>query len=135
MSYQLNFTDKHRYETTEVGITIPFSLKAGDIIVEGYRKVDTGAEFCLFQREHADEMGLDVESGRAIRLSTLSGSLEAFGHRLLIQTFDLAFESTLYFAGFYGLNRNILGRKGWLEHLDFGLTMRSNTIYLGMTKE
>lgn len=101
----------------------------------GYGKVDTGAEFCLFQRDYADELGLDIESGRAIRLSTLTGSFVAYGHRVVIQTFDLAFESTVYFAEFYGLNRNILGRNGWMEHLDLGLSIRRSEIYLELASK
>ncbi len=123
MSYQLDFQIKHRFKLTEVGITIPVGLAAGDRSLVCDAKVDTGAEFCFFQRELADRLNLDVESGMTVKINTLTGSLTAYGHRLTLHTLGLAFESTLLFNSAYGTTRNLLGRRGWLEHLHLGLTM------------
>ena len=129
MAYQLNFTVRYKYNSAEVGITIPVALKTGNLIAEVEAKLDTGAEPCIFQREIADLLGLELAAGIPLRMGSLAGTLPTFGHRVVIQAFDFSFESTVYFAAIYGLPRNLLGRRGFLEHLDFGLTLSSDTAY------
>jgi hypothetical protein len=130
MTYQLNFPIRYRFKTTEVGITIPFSLKQGEWRVSGEAKVDTGSEFCFFQRELADRLRIDVEDGFPIRLSTLTGGLTAYAHTVELDTLGIRFESLVLFTSAYGTTRNILGRQGWLEHLHLALTMNDETVYL-----
>lgn len=45
------------------GITVPICLIRGDVVVEVVAKIDTGAEFCLFERSLGEYLGLEVESG------------------------------------------------------------------------
>ena len=130
MSYQLNFKLRYQFQTTESGITLPFSLTIGGLTVEGKGKLDTGSECRFFQRERAEGLGLEVEAGLPLKMATLAGSLTAYGHRVVIEVLDLAFESTVYFASVYGVPRNLLGRRGWLEHLHLGLKMDEEAIYL-----
>jgi len=129
MSYQLDFKIKYRYQNAPAGIAIPVSLTVGDLSTEVNAKLDTGAEFCFFQREIAEDLGLDVESGDLLRMATLVGSLTAYGHRVKLHTLGLAFESEVFFAAVYGMPRNLLGRRGWLEHLHLALMMDDETIY------
>lgn len=130
MAYQLGFTIKYRYSATSAGISIPVAVTVGEQTTEVIAKLDTGAEFCFFQREVAEDVGLEVESGTPLKLTTLAGSLTAYGHRVKLHTLELAFESEVYFAAVYGMPRNLLGRRGWLEHLHLGLTMDEEAIYL-----
>ncbi|MFN7946882.1 MAG: hypothetical protein U0Z53_16140 [Blastocatellia bacterium] len=130
MSYQLNFDLRYKFQTTETGITIPFSLTVGELTVEGKGKLDTGSEVCFFQRELAQGLGLDVESGDPLRLGTMAGTLTGYGHRVIIQVLDLAFESTVYFTSAYGAPRNLPGRRGWLDNLHLALTMDDEMLYL-----
>ncbi|MEP7342884.1 MAG: hypothetical protein ABI977_34465 [Acidobacteriota bacterium] len=131
MEFQLSFPIRRRFQTTEVGILIPCSLERNGIIMDFKAKVDLGSEYCLFQREVADELEIEVEDGVPVRLGTLAGSLTAFAHTVVVNTFELEFESTVLFNPAYGTNRNILGRIGWLNNLHFGLTMDDEMIYLG----
>jgi hypothetical protein len=78
MSVQLTFRDHRRYETTDGAITIFTRLGFGDLSVNRVARVDTGATVCLFSRELADDLGIDVESGHRIDLRTLAGSLLAY---------------------------------------------------------
>lgn len=57
-------------------------------------------------------------------------SLEAYGHYLTLQTFELTFESLVYFAKYPGLPRNLLGRTGWLRNLRLAIIDYDNMIYL-----
>jgi len=131
MEFLLSFPIRHRFQTTEVGILIPCSLGRNGTVVDFYAKVDSGSEYCLFQRELAEALQIKVEDGFPVRLATLAGSLTVFAHTVVISTFGLEFESTVLFNPAGGTNRNILGRTGWLNNLHLGLTMDDEMIYLG----
>jgi hypothetical protein len=121
MNHQLNFAVKHIYDSREVGITIETTLRIGDVFVGCDAKIDTGSEFCLFGREFGEQLGLEIETGFEKRLITLSGGLTAFGHYVELETLGLRFDTLVYFAADYALNRNLLGRQGWLQLIKFGL--------------
>src|SRR5215210_9174445 len=133
MDFQLSFPICRRFQTTEIGIVIPCRLERNGIVVNFGAKVDPGSEYCLFRREVADNLQIEVEDGVPVRLGTLAGSLTGFAHTVVISTFELEFESTVLFNPAYGTNRNILGRIGWLNNLHLGLTMDDEMIYLGPT--
>ena len=86
MTTQLNFADEFHYTDALSGISIPLSLGYGEITLRVSAKVDTGAEVCLFSNEDAVDLGIEVEKGIPITLSSLGGNVEAFGHEITIQT-------------------------------------------------
>ncbi len=43
---------------------------------------------------------------------------------------SMAAKSTVYFAEYYGLPRNLLGKFGWLQQIRFGLVDYDEMIYL-----
>ncbi len=130
MSIQLNFTEEIAYEENPAGITIFVSLQHGERLLRVEAKVDTGAEVCLFTNETGRRLGLSIEQGEPIKLGTLAGQLEAFGHEITIQTGQLSFQSVVYFAKYPGLPRNILGRRGWLRNLKLAVIDYDNILYL-----
>ena len=123
--YSLHYEDHHN------GLLIPVSLQSGQSFHKTSACIDPGASVCLFSREIGEILGLDIEQGLYKRLGTLTGGLDAFGHEVGIQTLDIAFYSTIYFARDYHLPRNLLGRTGWLNKLRFGLIEYERLIYLG----
>ncbi|MGH9898970.1 MAG: hypothetical protein ACRD4L_08995 [Pyrinomonadaceae bacterium] len=131
MAFQLSFQSRHKYSTRDSGLTVRTILSNGMQLVHCVASVDTGASVCLFQRELADILHLDLESGHLIRLSTLVGPLLAFGHEIVLQTFDLAFQTTVYFSANYGQERNLLGRFGWLQQVRLGIIDYDEDLYLG----
>lgn len=96
MATQLTFAEEFRYDDDPVGITVPVTIHHGEKSLRFHAKVDTGAEVCLFRHEHAVALGLLIEQGLPIVLSGLGGSVEAFGHEIVLQTDDIAFESIVY---------------------------------------
>lgn len=74
MSHRLAFGTLYEYATLESGITIPVALSVGAKVVDLFAKVDTGAAYCLFQREFGEDLGLDIERGDFQRLETLTGA-------------------------------------------------------------
>ncbi|MGH9916452.1 MAG: hypothetical protein ACRD63_14325, partial [Pyrinomonadaceae bacterium] len=57
--------------------------------------------------------------------------LLAFGHEVVLLTFDLAFQTTVYFSANYGQERNLLGRFGWLQQVRLGIIDYDEDLYLG----
>lgn len=129
MSHQLEFSIRKSFLANHSGITIPFTMMRNDLVVEGYAKIDTGSEYCLFQYDLAEAMGINVESGTRIDLSTLGGRIYAYAHAVTLDTFGITFESTVLFSP-STINRNILGRIGWLNNLQLALSMNDETISL-----
>jgi len=130
MPHNLSFDTIVRYEDSEEGIAIPVSVSFGDPVANTFAKVDCGAQVCLFSRETAEGLGIDVETGLYKRLGSLTGIIESFGHEVTLNTFDISVHGIVYFARHRGLPRNILGRVGWLRLFRFGLEDYYNTLYL-----
>jgi predicted aspartyl protease len=130
MSFQLTFRDRHQYETSDGAITVAAFLSSGDSRVRCVAQVDTGAAVCLFGRELAEALGIDVESGHQIYLSTLVGSLPADGHEVTLEALGLKLHTTVYFVAHDGLERNLLGKFGWLQQVRLGIVDYDEKIYL-----
>lgn len=135
MANQLSFAKTYRYPDNEPGITLPVILISGNLFCNASAKVDTGAEVCLFSREIAEDLGLSVEDGISLTMSSLGGPIEAFGHEVTIQIFGVAITSTIYFAKYPGLQRNLLGRQGWLRQLRIAIVDYDNLLYLSRYDE
>ncbi len=130
MSYQLSFSLRHHFNTTEIGITIPVRLMRNNLVALCNAKIDTGSDYCFFQYELAEELGIEVESGALVTIGTLAGKLTTYAHTIELYTLGIAFESTVLFAANPGAPRNILGRVGWLENIHLALTMDDEMIHL-----
>jgi hypothetical protein len=131
MPLYLPFEESLRYDEHNDGIVIPVTLHSGPFAHQCFAAVDCGASVCLFSREVADLLKIDVERGEYKRLRTLAGNLEAFGHEVSLTALNLTVESVVYFARYEGLPRNLLGRQGWLRKLKFGLVENDYLIYAG----
>lgn len=131
MTTTFSFAEELFYKDDHAGIAIPTILAVGDSAIQVSAKIDTGAEVCLFRYEAGAELGIAVDTGIPKTLKTLAGSLEAYGHEVIIQTGELAFQSIVYFAKYPGLPRNILGRQGWLRNIKIAIVDYENKIYLG----
>ncbi len=129
MAEHLSFADAYHYSDEESGITLSVVLHYGGFSYITSAKVDTGSEVCLFSREVGEDLGLIIEDGIPLGLNSLGGTIEAFGHEVLLQTGDLAFTSFVYFSK-YPVRRNLLGRQGWLRQLRIAIVDYDNTLYL-----
>jgi len=130
MSFNLNFQKKHTYNSLEIGITIDALLRHGSSEVTCLAKVDSGSEFCLFERGVAEAIGNDVESGHNRLFSTLTGNFTAFGHELELETLGLRLQSFVYFPETDSIRRNLLGRQGWLQLVKLALIDYDSALYL-----
>ena len=55
---------------------------------------------------------------------------EALGHVVELEVLGLKVESMVYFFGDERMNRNLLGRAGWLDRIRLGLVDYDGELYL-----
>ena len=130
MAYELSFSDCYKYDSKQEGIEIPAVLRAGGNAIKVLAKIDTGATYCLFGRWVAEELGLQVEKGHRQPFVTANSRFEAYGHEVSIEVLGIETTSTVYFFAESGIARNVLGRRGWLDRLRFGLVDYDQAIYI-----
>ena len=128
--YQIDFTTIHSYNGEREGISVPVVLKAGENSVRLAASIDTGATFCIFRNELADALGLDPANATLKRFRTANSSFEAFGHEVEISVLGVTTVSTVYFFADASINKNVLGRVGWLDRVRLGLVDHDTTVYL-----
>ena len=128
--HELQFTGVHSYASDNDGISVPVVLRSGDRVVSFAASVDTGSTFCLFRSEVAEALGLDLRSGQHQRFRTANSSFEAFGHEAELTVLDVVTHSTVYFFADETINKNVLGRIGWLDRVRLGLVDHDGSLYL-----
>src|SRR5713226_10459768 len=109
MPLSIEFTTSHRYAHAD-GIEIPAELCVGTQKVELIARLDTGAAHCIFDRRYGEELGLDVESGRAQRFRTMAGSFVAYEHEVTLHTLGIEFSAVVFFAEDPAFSKSFLGR-------------------------
>lgn len=108
VAYTFTFLNKHSYDTTRIGVTVPVELVNGSNVVQVDAKLDTGASFCIFERTYGEMLGLDVEGGEPETVSTANGTFQVFGHWLTMTALGFQFEAMVYFAADEGIRRSVL---------------------------
>lgn len=129
MTHHLSFALTHDYSAGDA-IQLPVTLIFGGEEIRADAFVDTGATYCIFRREVAVSLGIDVEAGARVRVGTVTGGFDAYGHTFTLETLGYSFEVMVYFAAHDGLPRNVLGRRGWLDHVRLGLIHHEGKLYL-----
>ena len=117
----LEFQHAYRYDSVQTGINVPVSITASGLTVRFIARVDTGASACLFERALGEKLAFDIESGEPQSFGTAIGRVRAFGHTVSIETLGLRFESVVYFFEDTAIQRNLLGRAGWLDRVRLGI--------------
>jgi hypothetical protein len=128
--HKLTFSALHTYNPGESGITLPIRLGCRTGSVDLMVKLDTGATHCIFQRDYADSLGIDVETGEEKEFGTANSTFIAYGHEVIIIAFGLEFQATAYFPKDYYITRNVLGRQGWLYKVRIGLIDYDGKLYV-----
>ena len=128
--HHLDYDTLHTYGTDKDSVKVPVTLRFGQRTVRFPARLDTGASFCVFERGYGETLGLEVETGSALRFSTALGSFDAYGHMLTLETLGYSFDVTVYFAADESFTRNVLGRRGWLDQLRLGIVEYEGKLYL-----
>ncbi len=120
--HNLTFSQKIEYPDDDKGIYLDiFLISDRKNPVAAKVKLDTGADYCVFQKIYADFLDLEVETGNRKEFRTANSSFTAFGHEIGIQFLDLEYMTTVYFVTDEGFRVSVLGRIGFLDRLQIGL--------------
>jgi hypothetical protein len=118
-----------------MALTLPLPVIEIELSYQGTTRtapslIDSGSTFSIFSRVLADELGIEVVQGRVQRLTTLGGSLLAYGHEIGIElTPDIRYQTEVLFTE-YPIPRNLLGHNGFLEQVAVALRSKYGLIYL-----
>jgi hypothetical protein len=129
--FSLGFSDCFDYgRYDEVTVEILLS-SAPETHVAIDAKVDTGSKFCIFQPRYASLLGFDLEAGVRERIRTAAGHFIAYGHEVTLTVADIEWDTVVYFAEMETFPVNVVGRVGFLDHLQVGLVDYEQQLYLG----
>ena len=85
----VSFEKVFEYKTLKTGITVLVVLKYNGKEVDFEAKIDTGATNCVFERKHAERLGIDVESGEFMRFHTAPGNFDAYAHEVGVSILEI----------------------------------------------
>jgi hypothetical protein len=125
------FSDRVSYSRYDE-ITVEVSLSGNSstpVSVEA--TVDTGSKFCIFQPRYAPLLGFVLETGTKVRIRTAAGSFVAYGHEVTLTISSLEWSAVVYFAEVETFPVNVVGRVGFLDHLQVGLVDYDQMLYIG----
>jgi predicted aspartyl protease len=126
---------RQRYIYSSPAITVPLILKPGGQRVDCLAKVDTGADFCLFDREYAEALSIEVERGTPTPFQTANSSFTAYGHALSLAVLGIEFDSVVYSFEDSAIRKNVVGRLGWLDRIRLAVVHHDSTLYLNAYDE
>lgn len=129
MSYQLSFTRQVNYDAAQPGITLETTLWLSHSRITCETKLDTGATWSIFARQHGEDLGLVIEDGIPQRIGTVQGSFLVYLHEVNLTVAGLELTALVGFAADEAFPRNVLGRRGFLEQVTVGLVDYEGTIY------
>ncbi|MBX7224176.1 MAG: retropepsin-like domain-containing protein [Blastocatellia bacterium] len=128
--HSLNFSALHEYDAGLDGVTVWVGLETGGVAVTTSAKLDTGCTACIFQRQIAERLKLDVESGEEQIFHSVHGKTVTYGHFVTLSVEELYFDTMVYFAADEFFPRNLLGRRGFLNQIKMGLIDYDGALYL-----
>jgi predicted aspartyl protease len=129
LSFLLAFSQAHGYAGPDDSITLPVLLRAGNSEVELVASLDTGASYCLFERSVAEALGLDVQLGVPRVFTTANSRFHAFGHEVAINVLGIEVHSMAFFFADAEIEKNVLGRHGWLDRVKIGIVDHDQVLY------
>lgn len=126
----LEFDVDYSYAPDKDGIEVPLALIAGNRVAWTTGYVDCGSAACLFSNEIGQTLGIDIESGTPALFGPASGgTVPAYGHFVVMEFLGITVESEVFFAKYTGIQRNLLGRIGFLRKLQFGLREQEARVF------
>ncbi|MBC8029234.1 MAG: retropepsin-like domain-containing protein [Pyrinomonadaceae bacterium] len=135
MRHQLAFTELVNYDAGQPSITVTVTLSVSQTRVDCAARVDTGSSNCIFARNLGEELGLDIETGLRLVISTVTGTFVAYLHEVNLSLASFEFSGLVAFAEDREFQRNVLGRRGFIEQMTLGLVDYEGKLYLGRYDE
>ncbi len=130
MSYQLTFDRRLNYDAGQAGITLDVTLRLSRDEVACETKVDTGSTFSIFARKVGEDLGLGIEDGIKQLVGTVTGSFVVYLHEVTLSALGFELDALVGFAADETFQRNVLGRRGFLDQTVLGMVDYEGQLYL-----
>lgn len=130
MPFSLEFGHLIEYDAGLSGVSFEILLKLGVNTVSVLTKIDTGSSDCIFARNVAEELGIELENAQEFHISTAIGTFVTYRHPVILAVMDYEFDIYAYFAADENFNRNVLGRHGFLDRIVMGLVDYEGKLFL-----
>lgn len=130
MSFQLTFDQRLAYDAGQAGITLPVTLRLSQETVMCDAKIDTGSTFSIFARKVGEDLGLEIESGIKRLVGTVTGTFVVYLHEVTLSVVGFELDTLVGFAADDSFQRNVLGRRGFLDQTVLGLVDYEGQLYL-----
>ncbi len=130
MTFQLDFSQSAEYDAGQPGITVQAFLKLGDEPVNIEAKIDTGSTNCIFTRQVGEQLGLKIEDGLPKWIRTATSRFLTYEHDVTLSVLGFDFDILACFAEDAAIDKNILGRYGFLMQVKIALVDYEGKIYL-----
>ena len=130
MKFDISFETIVSYDPANPGISLDVVLRVdrtGHVIPA---KLDTGSTHCIFARSYGEELGLEIETGEPLTISTVRGRFLTYGHPLTLLAAGFELDSIVYFAADEDIKVSVLGRQGWLDRVIVGISDYDGKLYL-----
>lgn len=129
MAYEFSFDRRVEYDAAADGIDLPLVLSSDKRRIQLLAKLDTGATHCVFARSIGEVLGFEIEQGERRIFATAIGRFTAYGHWLSITCEGLSTDVLAFFAADPEFQRNVLGRRGWLEQMRLAIIDYDRVLY------
>jgi hypothetical protein len=133
LAFVLSFSRAHKYAGQpgrDEAIVLPVVLRVGEQQVNLVANLDTGASYCLFERSYAEALGLEVDPGVPKVFVTANSHFEAYGHEVTLNTLGIEMHSLVFFFADAEIEKNVLGRHGWLHRVKVGIVDHDQLLYV-----
>jgi hypothetical protein len=128
--HRLEFTHIYDYSSEDDSVVVPVILRVGAKQIRLAASIDTGASFCVFGAELAEALGLTLDRGVHMRFRTANSAFEAFGYEVEISVLGVVTNAMVYFFADPAIDKNVLGRTGWLDRVRLALVHHDSKVYL-----
>lgn len=130
-AYTVSFDHEFHYRELP-GLGVRPALAVGIIGPAGQQDtiaiIDSAAEYSLFNGVRARPIGLDLETGRQIRLGSLGGGLDARLFRITLEILGSRFDCEVAFSEQH-ISRELLGMNELFDRIRLGLCGGSSLGY------
>ncbi len=131
MAYEIVYRYRLDYDTKVAGAVLQVVIGANGRVQYVNAAIDNGSTLCVFQREIAERLGINVEEGIEEHVSAMGTIIRVYGHEVTLVLGELSLDLFVYFPAYQHIPRNLLGRQGFRQRFLVGLDDHGGFVYLG----
>ena len=121
---------KYHYNGEGYFPVIPFYISARGKQLKLRALIDSGATISVFKDEVAEQLEIEVESGKQIYLGGVGGRIKGYIHELSLEIASKKFLCPVVFSREYLVSFNLLGREAFFRQFKIIFEEKNNLLKL-----